>query len=108
MPSLSQREPNAAAPPLSVERCDPGQMIRAALMTPDMIQSEDVFVLWAMRLPLEIDAAEAAAILLHAYQDLAGHGDTQERLRELLKEASLFPTSHLEEFALSKPHARVN
>jgi hypothetical protein len=93
---------------LSVERCDPGQMIRAALMTPEMIASEDVFVLWAMRLPLDIDAANAAALLLHEYRDLAPSGPTQEKLRSLLTEASHHPIEQLDQLINARRHERLN
>jgi hypothetical protein len=62
----------------ALERCDPGGVIRAALTGPPQPGLRDLWLGWVIRLPVEIDAAEAATALLdacpgeHAPEELRG------------------------------------
>jgi hypothetical protein len=81
--------------PLSVERCDPEAMVKDALALPGEGRAEDLFVAWVLRLPVEIDAADAATVLLHAYRDLPRRGGLGRRVSALLHEAQAYPRERL-------------
>ena len=54
--------------PLTLEQCDPQKVIAQALCCPLEFRPHDVFLAWVMALPVEVDAAEAARILLHVHR----------------------------------------
>jgi len=87
-----------ATPVLSIDRCDPHHLIRDALCS---VQSEtwsanELYLAWLMNLPLEVDAADAEALLL-------GHAAKAERQSEsilallaLLRTTTAYPRERLE------------
>ncbi len=81
--------------PLTVERCDPEAMVKDALALPGEAGAEELFVAWVLRLPVEIDAADAAVVLLHAYRDLPRRGGLGRRVSALLREAQSYPRERL-------------
>jgi hypothetical protein len=84
-------EPHA----LSLERCDPGGVIRAALAGPPVPGLRDLWLGWVMRLPSDVDAAEAATALLAACSE-SGGPDELLRLLEATAGCTVQRMSRLE------------
>jgi hypothetical protein len=66
-------------PPL--DRCDPDGVVRAAMAGPAQAGLRDLWLGWVIRLPAEVDVAEAATALLAA----CGDEDGPDELRRLLE-----------------------
>ncbi|MFO1069506.1 MAG: hypothetical protein U1E14_13390 [Geminicoccaceae bacterium] len=75
---------------LSLERCDPGGVLRAALAGPPPPDARSLWLGWVLGLPSDIDAALAAGIVLRASGETRGHA-----LGELLVETLAYPRARL-------------
>ena len=75
---------------LSLERCDPGGVLRAALAGPPLPDPRGLWLGWVLGLPADIDAAEAAGTVLRACDGSRGHA-----LGELLEETVAYPRARL-------------
>ena len=80
---------------LSLERCDPKRLIRDALEGPSGWSPKELYLAWLLALPGEIDAAHAAALLLHRITRTAAD-PAQRRLVELLRTTTAYPRERLD------------
>jgi len=88
--------PDQPSPVLSLERCDPDGLIRQAIASEAGPSSRDVFLVWLLRLPHEVDAAQAAGLLLVAYDGLFAGRDRGLALQALLEETTSYPRERLD------------
>jgi hypothetical protein len=75
---------------LSLDRCDPGGVLRAALAGPPPTDPRSLWLGWVLGLPADVDAALAAVIVLRASGDTRGHA-----LGDLLEETVAYPRARL-------------
>ena len=86
-------------PVLSVESCDPQHLIRDALGGGDADEAwsaRELYLAWLMNLPIEIDAAHAAALLLERAAALPGRSGPVLDLLALLRTTTAYPRERLE------------
>ena len=80
------------APAARIDSLDPDAMIRTAVagLVDPATSAEDLFVAWLMALPRRYHPAEAAALLLNAYQPTGHepHNELGRRIVALLRETS--------------------
>ncbi len=82
--------------PLDLSRCDPGAMIRDALLAEDQrLAARDLLLCWLLRLSVRIDAADAARFLIHAYATLPRRSAAARELDRLLQETAAWPRRRL-------------
>jgi hypothetical protein len=91
-----------AVPPLTLERCDPGGMLRAALADPPAEGLRDLFLGWVLRLPDGIDAAAAAGLLLVSCRTAP-----PSALVDLLDTTATWPPERLAGWAQRRPAPRA-
>ncbi len=80
---------------LSLEACDPKRLIRDALAGAGGWSPKELYLAWLLALPGEIDAAHAAALLLHRLTGSAAD-PAQRRLVELLETTTAYPRERLD------------
>lgn len=89
---------------LNLEACDPQRLIRDALagIGPEDWRGwtpREIYLAWLLNLPVEIDAAHAAALLLSRTRPPApGHRAAQDLLA-LLRSTTAYPRERLEPVA---------
>jgi hypothetical protein len=88
-----------AALVLSLEACDPRRLIRDALAgaggTADW-SARELYLAWLLDLPVEIDAAHAAALLLSRTRPPAATDRPAQDLLALLRTTTAYPRERLD------------
>ncbi len=90
---------------LSLEACDPKRLIRDALAGLDAAPSwsaRELYLAWLLDLPVEIDAAHAAALLLSRTRQPAASDRTAQDLLALLRTTTAYPRERLEPATVSR------
>lgn len=93
-----------APPVLSLEICDPRRLIRDALEGPAGWSPKELYLAWLLALPGEIDAAHAAALLLHRITSIARH-PAARHLMELLETTTAYPRERLDPAPAGRPRS---
>jgi hypothetical protein len=86
-------------PALSIESCDPQRLIRNALEADGNRggwSARELYLIWLMALPIEIDAAHAAALLLERSGGCPAGDQAARDLLALLRTTSAYPRERLE------------
>jgi hypothetical protein len=86
-----------------LDRCDPQGVMRAALSDPPPAGSRELWFGWVLRLPNDVDAAEAAARLLAACPESR---EGAEELRELLVSTASCTPARLGHFPSARRSGR--
>ncbi|MEO1017326.1 MAG: hypothetical protein AAFY56_06490 [Pseudomonadota bacterium] len=77
--------------PLLLERCDPDAVLRSALNRVSAAEVHTIFMAWLLRLPVDVDAAAAASLVLHSVE----RSKSSTPLGRLLEETARFPRERL-------------
>ncbi len=90
-----------AALALNIEACDPKRLIRDALggagpATPGGWSARELYLAWLLDLPVEIDAAHAAALLLRRIGPPVAGDQPARDLLALLESTTAYPRERLE------------
>jgi hypothetical protein len=85
-------------PPLTLERCDPGGVLRTALAEPSGPGLRDLWLGWVLTLPGDIDAAAAAELVLRT----CARPTLAPDLEGLLQETVAFPRQRLAAMATGR------
>ena len=90
-----------AALVLSLEACDPKRLIRDALgdagsAVPGGWSARDLYLAWLLDLPMEVDAAHAAALLLSRIGPPPATDRAVQDLLALLRTTTAYPRERLE------------
>lgn len=94
-------------PVLSVDACDPKHLIRDALSGGDAGEAwsaRELYLAWLMNLPIEIDAAHAAALLLERAESPASQSRSVLDLLALLRTTTAYPRERLEPRPACRSH----
>ena len=94
-------------PVLSVDSCDPQHLIRGALDggdAGDAWSARELYLAWLMNLPIEIDAAHAAAVLLERAAAPPGLSGPVLDLLGLLRTTTGYPRERLEPGPACRSH----
>ncbi len=96
-----------AALVLDLEACDPKRLIRDALAGagpagPGGWTPRELYLAWLLNLPVEIDAAHAAALLLRRTRPPAAGDSTAQDLLALLRTTTAYPRERLEPVVASR------
>jgi hypothetical protein len=94
-----------AALVLNLEVCDPKRLIRDALAGADQAggwSARDLYLAWLLNLPVEIDAAHAAALLISRTRPPATGDRAAQDLLALLRTTTAYPRERLEPAAVSR------
>lgn len=83
-------------PVISVERCDPERLIRDAFAGVGDWQPRELYLAWLLALPAEIDAADAAALLLERTPSPAAGDVAGQALAALLETTTSYPRERLD------------
>jgi len=105
MPMLTPER--RAALVLSLEACDPKRLIRDALAGVSAGQAEtwsarELYLAWLLDLPVEIDAAHAAALLLSRTRPPAATDRPAQDLLALLRTTTDYPRERLEPATITR------
>ena len=92
---------------LSLEACDPKRLIRDALGGAGSGRAEDwsardLYLAWLLNLPVEIDAAHAAALLISRTRPPATGDRAARDLLDLLRTTTAYPRERLEPATVSR------
>lgn len=90
--------PFQPTPVLSVDACDPQHLIRGALGGDDASEAwsaRELYLAWLMNLPIEIDAAHAAALLLERAAAPPSRSGPVLDLLALLRTTTAYPRERL-------------
>jgi len=94
-----------AALVLSLEACDPKRLIRDALAGAESDptwSAHELYLAWLLDLPVEIDAAHAAALLLSRTRPPAATDRPAQDLLALLRTTSDYPRERLEPATITR------
>lgn len=91
-------------PVLSIDSCDPQHLIRDALGgdQSETWSAKELYLAWLMNLPLEVDAAHAAALLLERAANPQCRSEPARALLALLRTTTAYPRERLEPGSGSK------
>ena len=90
---------------LSLEACDPKRLIRDALAGVDTDPTwspRELYLAWLLDLPVEIDAAHAAALLLSRTRQHAAGDRPAQDLLALLRTTTDYPRERLEPAGITR------
>lgn len=91
-------------PILSVDNCDPKRLIRDALEDDSGWSPKDRYLAWLLNLPVEIDAAHAAALLLERTLTPCAGNRAAHDLLALLRTTTAYPRERLDPVEADRRH----